>query len=643
MYTNPVHPRTLTWQYWTLLAQLTISVYYLVQITLVITYSAPWFLAFLFIYALLILNAIFMLTFDYTRTDTYGGTIVGQTAISVVTFATHAAMIGVSNVDMWFASAGVLVPSIVSMLCSLYMIISLLLAKRKAVARSADFSWASNTKDALLGTASSADRGRLSWLGRRRSPPLRKRDVSMFTYFWVVYTPKILFRRIRHVETKRFAFFQNLCALLFMIAIVIRAITALAQAQNKFETRTGTEECGSLPYMGNIRVLVRHQGLAYYSMNPKTGEGYSVSVQATARGTSAVQCEPQSQFARERFGQANWFEVFDCVSHNSSLSYTWLLEATYNLTIRSTNGTSLSAMRLPAFWLSDFTDTLQEPANSANTSMMKSVAPWLIAPLQLIAGTHLVTNVGLARRKFITSSLLRDIVVNLEPTYRIASLFPITTAQTSLLPDNQTATAILIPSLVSPLSYSNSLDFIKSTKSTYYSMPTVCAFIADYRSSTIFDAIGSIGGLFAILQGVHILLFGRPMFWGITGAKLINPFGILGRCHSRDFRRRLRERYHYQPVGEHGHSTGDPSDTIRMNAFLRDFIIDFGPADIDEDPEQGQKVAEGGAGGRSEVEHNDAGHAKGTYDIPLLPHFKSRQDSEGSYLSLDTIVSKDPR
>jgi hypothetical protein len=48
-------------------------------------------------------------------------------------------------------------------------------------------------------------------------------------------------------------------------------------------------------------------------------------------------------------------------------------------------------------------------------------------------------------------------------------------------------------------------------------MPTTCEVVEDYRSSTAFDALGSIGGLLAILQGLHLLLFGRPLFWGITG------------------------------------------------------------------------------------------------------------------------------
>ncbi|EUC55760.1 Kex protein, putative, partial [Rhizoctonia solani AG-3 Rhs1AP] len=102
----------------------------------------------------------------------------------------------------------------------------------------------------------------------------------------------------------------------------------------------------------------------------------------------------------------------------------------------------------------------------------------------------------------------------------------------------------------------------------------VCDYIEDYRLSTILDVIGSVGGLFALLQAAHLLLFGRPLFWGLTGAKTISPFGLLGGFCSRGFRRRLREQYH-------GTSDEDGTDTIRIVKFLRDFVIDFGPADLD--------------------------------------------------------------
>ncbi|KAG8689141.1 hypothetical protein FRC09_012570, partial [Ceratobasidium sp. 395] len=68
---------------------------------------------------------------------------------------------------------------------------SLLLSKRKA---GAEATWKSNAKVVLLGVSSSQTRP--SWLGRPRNPPLRRREVSRFPYFWTIYVPKILFRRV---------------------------------------------------------------------------------------------------------------------------------------------------------------------------------------------------------------------------------------------------------------------------------------------------------------------------------------------------------------------------------------------------------------------------------------------------------------
>jgi hypothetical protein len=45
----------------------------------------------------------------------------------------------------------------------------------------------------------------------------------------------------------------------------------------------------------------------------------------------------------------------------------------------------------------------------------------------------------------------------------------------------------------------------------------LCDVIEDFRASTFFDALGSIGGLFALLQSIHVMLLGRPLLWGITG------------------------------------------------------------------------------------------------------------------------------
>jgi hypothetical protein len=49
-----------------------------------------------------------------------------------------------------------------------------------------------------------------------------------------------------------------------------------------------------------------------------------------------------------------------------------------------------------------------------------------------------------------------------------------------------------------------------------------CDYLDDYRSSTILEVIGSVGGLFAVLQTIHVLLFGRPLLWGLAGKLYLN-------------------------------------------------------------------------------------------------------------------------
>ncbi|KAG8746549.1 hypothetical protein FRC10_004683, partial [Ceratobasidium sp. 414] len=320
------------------------------------------------------------------------------------------------------------------------------------------------------------------------------------------------------------------------------------------------------------------------------------------------QCVSEPQKATD---YGNWFQVFNCGSQiNTSVP---LDSVTYNITIRSTNSTSLDAIRLPDIWFANFGDTLWDKAALGQPGFMGNFAPWLVPPWQMVGGQHVEGSLGLVERKFITSSVFRDIVANLKPTYDSVSLITITTKDLTPLADNLTASALLTPSLMSSLSYLSDPSNFRQDKSISTFMPDVCAFIEDYRSSTIFDALGSVGGLLAILQGVHILLFGRPMFWGLTGAKLINPFGIFGRCHSRGFRRRLREQYHCQPTRR---QTDNAAEAIRINAFLRDFVIDFGPADVDdeEDIETGQhrirevhlQTERGGSCRDSEYDPNDS-------------------------------------
>ncbi|QRV89632.1 hypothetical protein RhiJN_17650 [Ceratobasidium sp. AG-Ba] len=273
-------------------------------------------------------------------------------------------------------------------------------------------------------------------------------------------------------------------------------------------------------------------------------------------------------------------------SANQRISYNL---AAYNITIVSANGTSIQNAQLPDIWLSNAADTFRRrpPANAkSDAKFMNKFPPWLVTPWKLSPGSAVQASIGLITRRFIVSSVLRDTVVNLNPLYESTSLFPIANVASTPLPDNRVASAMLSASFQTSPAYLTSRGVVE-TDSDILSSGDTCTIIEDYRSSTTFDALGSIGGLLAILQGLHILLFGRPMFWGIAGAKLISPFGLFGRCRSRDFGRKLRENYHYKPQDTTNQdvSAKDIAETIRIAAFLRDFVIDFGPTDIESGPE----------------------------------------------------------
>ncbi|KAG9124074.1 hypothetical protein FRC07_012957 [Ceratobasidium sp. 392] len=208
---------------------------------------------------------------------------------------------------------------------------------------------------------------------------------------------------------------------------------------------------------------------------------------------------------------------------------------------------------------------------------MDALTPWLVPSWQLTAGIQSAAEMNMAKRNFIKSPFLRDTLGGMKPKYQSITLFPITTVRETSL-NMSVASGTITPSTRIQFTSSNTYQNIKKPRSDSGSLPQICEVVADYRASTAFDAISSIGGLLAILQGLHILLFGRPMFWGIFGAKLLTPFGLLGSCSSAGFRRRLREHY-YSSADSCEQSESANGETIRLHAFLRDYVIDFGPAD----------------------------------------------------------------
>ncbi|QRW20393.1 hypothetical protein RhiXN_09368 [Rhizoctonia solani] len=208
-------------------------------------------------------------------------------------------------------------------------------------------------------------------------------------------------------------------------------------------------------------------------------------------------------------------------------------------------------------------------------------------------GTGEITSeANLITGRFITSLIARDILFDFKPVRKTTlnfkyqyplevwsqvnkhlSLYPI--AQLSAIPLNVSDARVATADIQITLNPEHTQYRLRvdSQSSPYYLRGDACNFIEDYRSGTVLDVIGSVGGLFGLLQAAHLLLPRETVILG-TGAKTIGPFGLLGWCSLQNFKRRLREEYHM-------HSDEESAHAIQIVKFLQDFVIDFGPADLD--------------------------------------------------------------
>ncbi|QRV75539.1 hypothetical protein RhiJN_03554 [Ceratobasidium sp. AG-Ba] len=418
--------------------------------------------------------------------------------------------------------------------------------------------WLLNTKDLLAGETEYATR--LTWRG-----DYRRSDSYVFSVPVTVFGARIarrvelaFLRRVGPVESKRYALLRNVAALSAIFVLIVRAITLLAHAQGQvFQTITRMEPCSwSDVNRTDVQIVVSHFDSTQTLSLPGLEYGMVISMtdRTLSQKTPAVQCvsQPMTVPGKNIYtggGGGDVFDVFTCENQQNST----LDNVRYDITIRGNNDSSLDGVVLPNLWLN---------------------YGW-----QPSAGTQSTAEMSRGKRRFINSSFLRDTLGGMEPHYLEVALFPITTIRETPLSNLSVASGSIVPSTRIQFTSDNSWQNLKKLRSTRGSLPQICEVIEDYRASTAFDALGSIGGLLAIFQGLHILLFGRPMFWGIFGAKLLAPFGLLGHCSSGRFRRRLRD--HYYSSEETGGDYKQPKmDTVRLHAFLRDYVIDFGPADL---------------------------------------------------------------
>ncbi|CUA68284.1 hypothetical protein RSOLAG22IIIB_07812 [Rhizoctonia solani] len=420
--------------------------------------------------------------------------------------------------------------------------------------------------------------------GHLRNPPISLIYVLTVTASsFLHWISPVFFRRVSPVETRRYAFIRNLFAAAAVGIILFRAITSLSQAQNKIETRMKSKDCNEhgQPIDHEIQVLTEY-------------DREIANVTVLSEYVSNAFLEPCAPMLRQS-NESNWVrQILWCSIPRSQVPV-------FHIEVRSLTSSALTEAGMPRIWLSNKKEEDTASFEQYDRSTVRVYSPiWKLRP-----GFHLEAEARLITRRFISSSVFRDIVLYSDPKYAQKSLYPITETGRSGLTDstgviNFTQATSIIRATLSPgfeNYYRSQVDFWNLQRGLQKDVPQMCDYIEDYRSGSVLDALGSVGGLFALLHAAHVLLFGRPLLWGFTGAKLITPLGMLGIFSSADFKRRLRENYHRQP-------TQDNPEPFRIGAFLRDFVIDLGPAGIppDQDPDLDVSSPKGDREGSSETQ-----------------------------------------
>ncbi|CAE6448873.1 unnamed protein product [Rhizoctonia solani] len=585
------HPSLVTWQYWMSLLQLLSAISMIgISSTSIITSllykpSYPeanaistYTVLSLVSWIVVAINSIFVLTIDFARTNTYLGCIGVQTGINIpsvilgfffiISVMVQADIGVVGKVFILFALG---LPVLVLWFSSLFFLgvfISLGLMLRSHLP--AKDIWKINTKDAFKGSLSNHSRPSLSILGRPRDTRIKNpaiRSISTLGRRIKRFLAHLLFRRIMPAETRTYAFTRNVFSLIAIIAILFRAVTALLQAENEIGTRITSDvessDCRVRRKYWNrdIQILAEHRG-------PSQNTSPSITAKVSYNNdpeASLMNCTNQVSKPLK----SNWtLEAIGCPDPGYLWGDQYLI---FQIEVKSNDGSLLNKTHMPDIWLSN---TNEQPANFSSTEA--NAARRLISAWTLRPGYHVEAEAKLITRRLIKSSVLRDTVLfKSKPLYRDISLYPIHESESTSYSNTTIATATIHATLKPASSYfQTQVDLDNGNSDSSIDGIDVCSYIDDYRLSTVFDVIGSVGGLFAILQTIHVLLFGRPLLWGLSGAKLITPFGLLGNWSSAGLKRRLREEYHDT-------SAEDGTSTIQIAKFLKDFVIDFGPAATD--------------------------------------------------------------
>ncbi|KAF8601922.1 hypothetical protein BDV93DRAFT_607862, partial [Ceratobasidium sp. AG-I] len=555
-------------------------------------------------------NSIILLTFDFLYTGTILGSFLVQQVIVIVLVALHIARILV-DAHEWRIYLKTQVPEgyqmpdltainvvIRFLYPNIYISLTLLVSAvlwarfiraRRSGALNGVGSWMVNAEDLASNTGPLSRRATWGGVSRQKdsSPRRHVRIAARVLGVPVTFVRNSMSRRVISVETLRYAFFQNILALAAIILILTRVIILLAQVQNEdFQTRTRVGECSSQGQRWfNVSLLVGHPedrgvnttklalDISEYSSQVQIALGdfkapFRSSNSNTTCGTSLVHSRINN------FNITDGFRLYNCTYETrQNLGFRYIISPK-NMTVQA------EASDFPRLWFQ------QTPIDRDLTQLNNTVVPYLIPPIEPSPGMHTLSELYFAERRFITSSGIMDAITGSKPAYgnivvlykwRYISSRPIYPSDNISTDGNNQNIAygtVLWPKFIT---FASGLTEAQLDPGALMSL---CEVIEDYRSSSAFDVLGSIGGLLALLQGIHMFLFGRPLFWGLFGAKLISPFGLVGKLATKGFRQRLRSEYYPSGIqNERGvQEAVQVQEAINMTQFLLDYVLDMGPA-----------------------------------------------------------------
>ncbi|KAF8747335.1 hypothetical protein RHS02_00242, partial [Rhizoctonia solani] len=368
-----------------------------------------------------------------------------------------------------------------------------------------------------------------------------------------------------------YALLRNAFAVFAVIFILFRTVTAFQKAQNEISTRATSAPCDPRPTPDNHEINIIMERSSAHLFHDEGEPNISVKIMYG----DTLDSRNCSVLASKELGYSRTLDTFVCPSAKQMSLNDDIFDGSvgvpfYRIHIEvSRSNSRLNSQRdIPSIWLSN---GLEQPSNLSSPSShpVRAYLPaWVLRP-----GFHIDAEVKLISRRLIKSSILQDVVLNSKPTYTSISLYPISEVGLFNNANANTASAELRVTLRPGYMYFGAPKDLRNLDYPSARLQ-LCDYLDDYRSGTILEVVGSVGGLFAVLQAIHVFLFGRPLLWGLFGTKLITPFGILGMCSSRRFKSRLKDEYHSR-------SSNKNAEPINMVKFLRDFVIDFGPADFD--------------------------------------------------------------